>query len=152
MSALDWKGLRKDANQPIVVHLKYYFPKIFPEVPMWRSLGIVGGFTPGSIGGGHEYGIAADIYVRVSMPNEKKIGDGLFDMFMWNADELGIEHVIWNGMKWESKSNVPGSPRKFLGPKPHIDHVHVRFTRGMSQRTPPNLVFRLRTLHENLFG
>lgn len=152
MCALNWKGLRKDANQPIVLHLKYYFPHIFPEIPKWRPTGLVGGYNPGSIGGGHEYGLAADIYVRATMPNEKKVGDGLFDMFMWHADELGVEHVIWNGMKWESKVNVPGVPRKFLGQSPHTDHVHVRFTRQISQRTPPILVFKLQALHDNLFG
>jgi hypothetical protein len=150
MRALNWKGLRKNANQPIVLQLKRFFPLIFPEIN-WRSEGLVGGYNPASIGGGHEYGLAADIYVRVAEENEKKVGDGLLDMFMWYASELGVEKVIWNTMTWESKANTPGVPRRFLGGKPHTDHVHVRFTREMSQRTPPSLVFRLQALHDELF-
>jgi|SRR5512143_814662 hypothetical protein len=151
MCALNWTGLRRDANQPIVLELKEYFPRIFPEIPKWQPSGLVGGYNPASVGGGHEYGLAADIYLRVPMENEKRVGDGLFDMFMWQADEVGVEHVIWNEMKWESKKNVPGAPRKFLGQNPHTDHVHVRFTREMSQRRPPILVFRLQRLHDELF-
>ena len=150
MCALNWKGLRKKANQPIVLQLKHFFPLIFPEIT-WRSAGMIGGYNPSSIGGGHEYGLAADIYVRVIEDNEKKVGDGLFDMFMWHAAELGVEKVIWNTMTWESKANIPGVPRKFLGGDPHNDHVHVRFTREMSQRTPPSLIFRLYALHNEIF-
>ena len=152
MSALNWEGLRRDANQPIVLHLKHYIPLIFPEIAKSPPAGRVGGYNPASIGGGHEYGLAADIYVNVSVVDEKRVGDGLFDMFMWNADELGVEHVIWNRMKWESKVNVPGMPRTFLGQSPHTDHVHVRFTRAISQRMPPILVFKLQKLHDDLFS
>lgn len=134
MRTMNWKGLRKNANQPIVLQLKRFFPLIFPEIK-WRSEGLVGGYNPASIGGGHEYGLAADIYVRVAKENEKKVGDGLLDMFMCHAGELGVEKVIWNTMTWESKNNIPGVPRRFLGGTPHTDHVHVRFTREMSQ--PP---------------
>ena len=73
MCALNWKGLRKKANQPIVLQLKHFFPLIFPEIT-WRSAGMIGGYNPSSIGGGHEYGLAADIYVRVTEDNEKKVG------------------------------------------------------------------------------
>lgn len=152
MCALNWKGLRKEANQPIILYLKKYIPFLFPEIPKWRREGLVGGYNPASFGGGHEYGLAADIYLRASQKNEKKIGDGLFDMFMENAEELGVEHIIWNKMKWETKKNFPGMPRAYHGKKPHTDHVHVRFTREMGQRMPPTLVFKLRELHDQIFS
>jgi len=152
MIAKNWKGLKKEANQPILVYLKDNFRFIFPEIPKWRSSGLVGGYNPISIGGGHEFGLSADIYVRVSNPTEKMIGDGLFEMFMWNSNELGIEHIIWNKLKWEAKENIPGVPRKYQGKNPHTDHIHIRFTREMSQRMPPILIFKLKELHDELFG
>jgi hypothetical protein len=147
---LNWKGLRKEAPQPAVTQIRTFFPRIFPEVPQWRREGLVGGYNNKSFGGGHEYGLAADIYVRVIMPDEKRIGDGLFEMFKTHP-ELGVEKVIWNRQAWDLGSPTDES-RPFRGDKPHTDHVHVRFTRTASQSASPKLVFLMKDLHDSLFG
>jgi hypothetical protein len=149
--ALNWTGLRKEANQPVVLMIREFFPHIFYEVPRWRPEGLVGGYNPRSIGGGHEYGLAADIYVRVAMPNEKRIGDGLFELFMSHSYELGVAKVIWNGRTWEASSSS-SEDREYRGSDPHTDHVHVRFTRAASQFRPPRLLFLMRELHDRTFG
>jgi hypothetical protein len=150
--ALNWTGLRKEAAQPIVKHIRTFFPLIFPEVPMFNPKGHVGGYNAASFGGGHEYGLAADIYVRVDMPDEKRVGDGLLELFMENATELGVTKVIWNRRAWEAGKDPEGSTRPYTGPKPHTDHVHVSFSRKASQFQPPRLAFLMKELHDRLFG
>ena len=64
--------------------------------------------------------------------NEKFLGDQLFQLFIQNAAELGLDHVIWDRQIWSAQR---GGPRPYTGVSPHTDHVHVAFTRDVSQRT-----------------
>jgi len=79
----------------------------------------------------HAEGRALDIGLLVSRPGEKGLGDQLFQLFIRNAVELGLDHVIWNRQIW---STARGGPRAYTGVSPHTDHVHVAFTRDGSQR------------------
>ena len=138
----DWRR-----NQPIILHLRRWVPQAFPEV---RRIGGYnnrrtrrGGFSA------HSEGRAADIHLFANVPIEKRIGDGLFQMFQDYQQELGVDHVIWDRQIW---SVAEGGPREYQGGSPHRDHVHVAFTRTGSQLQPSILIPLLDGLHIDLFG
>ena len=97
---------------------------------------------------GHVEGRALDIGLLISDPNEKAIGDGLFDILVNRSHELGIDHIIWNGLIW---SPTRGGPRRYTGHNPHVDHIHVAFTRDGSQRSQfPLTMFDICVLRQGL--
>src|SRR5215212_1661779 len=141
-------------DQPIVIHLRRWVPAIFPIIHK--------NHPPGRGGGGyvarttamgtfsfHSEGRAADIYLSAFDVTEKKIGDGLFDMFRkWNV-ELGIDHVIWNRQIWSlDKPTVLA----YTGKRPHTDHVHAAFTKNGSQLQPPLLIPLLDGIYLDVYG
>jgi hypothetical protein len=107
---------------------------VHANFPYTRFLGIynrrnvAGTNTPSA----HAEGRALDIGVLVSEPGEKMLGDELFKLFIKDAAELGLDHVIWNRQIWSTEH---GGPRPYHGHSPHTDHVHVAFTTDGSQRT-----------------
>ena len=115
-----------------------------------RNLGI---YNPRNVAGtntpsAHAEGRALDIGLLVTRPGEKLIGDELFQLFIRNSIELGLDHVIWNRQIW---SQVHPRPRPYLGQNPHTDHVHVAFTREGSQRTGfPRTILDIAILRTNL--
>jgi hypothetical protein len=126
---------------------------IHANFPQPRFLGIynrrnvAGTSTPSA----HAEGRALDIGLLVSRPDEKALGDQLFDLLIRNAAELGLDHVIWNRRIW---SSARGGPRPYTGVSPHTDHIHVAFTRDGSQQTDFPLtrlgIAILRTGYEDL--
>ena len=50
-----------------------------------------------------------------------------------NANQLGIQMVIWNRTIWTVTSGG-GSSRAYGGPNPHTDHVHAELTSAASLR------------------
>ena len=107
---------------------------VHANFPQTRFLGIYNrrNVAGTSVPSAHAEGRALDIGLLATQPNEKFLGDQLFQMFIQNAAELGLDHVIWNRQIW---SNQRGGPRPYTGVSPHTDHVHVAFTRDGSQRT-----------------
>lgn len=89
----------------------------------------------------HAEGRGIDVYLSAFKPDEKALGDGLFEMFLNNSRPLGVDHVIWNRRIW---SQDKGGPRAYTNAAngPHTDHVHVSFTRPGSQ-VQPALLARL---------
>lgn len=137
---IDW-----NKNQPIIFHLRRVLPSVFPVL---RTPGH--GQHSSGIGGyvnrthrfddqlsPHAQGRAADIYLNANDIGEKTIGDGLFYMFINNADNLGIDNVIWNRQIW---SISKGGPRSYTVGKEHRDHIHVEFTKEGSQEKPASLL------------
>jgi hypothetical protein len=107
---------------------------VHANFPQARNLGI---YNPRNVAGtstpsAHTEGRALDIGLLTTRPTEKLIGNQLFKSFIRTADELGLDHVIWNRTIW---SRVHPDPRPYHGENPHTDHVHVAFTRDGSQRT-----------------
>lgn len=145
--AIDWKQ-----DQPIILQLRLVLVETFP---FFTRLGYskhwsgMGGFVDRTTHGGgfsaHAEGRAMDIYLSAFKADEKRLGDGLFDLFRTHSVALGVDHVIWNRRIW---SRDKGGPRAYTNAAngPHTNHVHVAFTRQGSQRQPPIL----RPLLENL--
>src|SRR5262249_17942246 len=114
---------------------------VHENYPQAKNLGI---YVPRNVAGtkkpsGHAEGRALDIGLLASDPIQKAIGDNLFRTIIFDEGELGLDHVIWNRQIWSRQhpsilpftGNYPnGGPRN-----PHIDHIHVEFTREGSQRT-----------------
>lgn len=83
---------------------------------------------------------ATDIYLDAFKPNEKRLGDLLFERLVEHRRELGIVFVIWDA----EKSTSSGQTRAY--PKPpmrcpsgpvwrkrgclHQNHLHVEFDRA----------------------
>ena len=111
---------------------------------IYNNRNVAGTNTPSA----HAEGRALDIGLFVSRPAEKELGDQLFAIFIGDAAELGVWHVIWNRRIW---STTKGGPRAYTGSNPHTDHVHVAWTRAGSQRTSfPKFVLRLAQLRTGL--
>jgi hypothetical protein len=80
----------------------------------------------------HAEGRAVDIYLNAFVAPERMLGDQLFAAFIECSASMGLEEVIWNRQIW---SLTHRWVRPYTGVKPHIDHVHVGFTRTGSQVT-----------------
>jgi hypothetical protein len=125
-----------------VKYLRRWVPTIFPIIyqnhPRGRG---VGGYVDRTTAMGtpsaHAEGRVADIYLEANDITQRKIGDGLFEIFKTWHRELGVDHVIWNRQIW---SLAQGGPRRYTGINPHINHVHVSFTRAGSQTQPSILI------------
>lgn len=136
--AIDWKKAQPGP--------KALWQAVHSQFPQTRLLGIYaarnvrGTQTPSA----HAEGRALDIGLRADEAGEKALGDQLFAIFIRNAREAGIEHVIWNREIW---SDTRGGPRGYTGVSPHTDHIHLAFSRDGSQRTTfPRLQLELATL------
>ena len=97
----------------------------------------------------HAEGRALDIGLKVTVPIEKTIGDGLFEMFVDLAGQMGIQEVIWNRQIWSTRRPVV---HHYTGHDPHTGHIHAGFTRDASQRTlmPNALLIRIAVLRTGL--
>lgn len=83
----------------------------------WREKGSV----PGS---DHPKGRGLD-YMINNIKNGKRIGDALAQDVIKNAKAWNVKYVIWNKYIW-----FPGRGwKKYNGPSPHTDHVHVSFNK-----------------------
>lgn len=84
----------------------------------------VGGYREhGSVpGSDHPKGRALD-YMINNIKNGKKTGTSLANYMVQNYNKLKVKYVIWNRRIWS-----PGRGwRRYSGPSPHTDHVHVSF-------------------------
>ena len=82
--------------------------------------------TAGSQLSMHAEGRAADIGFPVIAGEPHPTAYDLFGVLRTNAWELGIQYIIFDRRSY-SKAYPWGKP--YLGPNPHIDHLHVEQTR-----------------------
>jgi len=83
----------------------------------------------------HAEGRAADIYVDASNGFLKSFGDALFTKITAHADELGVDHVIWNHQIWSTEKPTVRS----WDDDPHEDHMHLAFTRAGALKEWPSM-------------
>jgi len=84
----------------------------------------------------HSEGRACDIYVNVNDSYLRALGDALFKGLAKHARSLGVEDLLWDDQAW---SHV--TPHVHRNPDidsllDHQDHLHVGFSRAMSQQKP----------------
>jgi len=108
----------------------------------------VGGFAPGGVRSGHMEGSAhydgraVDIFVRPVDPDNRRLGWAIAHYLVSQADELEVQHVIFDGRIWSSgvrseqgwrdyspsvPDNASEETRQILE---HRDHVHVDVLEG----------------------
>lgn len=140
--AIDW-----NKPQPAPKALWKIVKRNFPSarfLGIYNKRNVAGTKKPSS----HSDGRALDIGLLVSRSREKEIGDGLFALFIKNAKELGLHHVIWNKKIW---STTRGGPRAYKGANSHRDHIHLAFTRAASQKTKfPKTAFAIAVLRSGI--
>lgn len=86
----------------------------------------IGGYREhGSVpGSDHPKGRALDFMIN-NIKNGKKTGDALANDIIKNYKSWNVKYVIWNRYIWQ-----PGRGwKKYSGPSPHTDHVHVSFNK-----------------------
>ena len=81
----------------------------------------------------HGTGRALDLFVS------KAGGDAVANYLVKNANQLGVQLVIWKRTLWKVTPGG-GSSRAYGGPNPHTDHIHAELTRAAAsgQVAPPN--------------
>jgi hypothetical protein len=138
------KNVKWDHAQPLPLKVARYLRANFPQITapyadIYEPRNVKGT----SVASSHAEGRALDVHLRASDPNQKLVGDQLFKALIEAAHSTGIDNVIWNRQIWSVEH---GGPRPFIGhykngaaKNPHIDHIHIEFTRTGSQLQ----VFRL---------
>jgi hypothetical protein len=86
----------------------------------------IGGYREhGSVpGSDHPKGRALD-YMINNIPNGKSVGTALANDVIKNYKAWNVSYVIWNRYIWSPSKGW----RKYNGPSPHTDHVHVSFNK-----------------------
>jgi hypothetical protein len=138
-----WDG-PQPAPRALFTLLRANFPRI-------RNDGIynsrfVAGTTKLSL---HAEGRALDIGLSADIPEQRTIGDRLFEIFIETASLMEIEEVIWN--RRISSSALP-RVHHYSGVDSHTGHIHVGFTRAGSQKTnfPPLFLLKIGVLRTGL--
>lgn len=83
----------------------------------WREHGSV----PGS---DHPKGRAIDLMIN-DIPNGKATGTAMANDIIRNYKAWNVSYVIWNHYIWSPSKGW----RRYTGPSPHTDHVHVSFNK-----------------------
>lgn len=81
----------------------------------------------------HGVGRALDIMIDGTTPKGKEIGDKIRNLMINNAENIGVQVVIWDRHIW-SVNNPGWRPYNGL---PHVDHLHVEINEAASKN--PNL-------------
>jgi hypothetical protein len=78
----------------------------------------------------HGTGRAVDIFIpRASGGADNTKGDAVANFLVKNAQELGVQMVIWDRSRWM----VGRGEAQYMGPHPHDDHVHAELTEEASR-------------------
>jgi hypothetical protein len=119
-----WKG-----PQPAPRHFGRLLRANFPQITqtgIYNDRNVAGTSKKSS----HAEGRALDIHLSAQDPDQKSLGDQLFQAVILRARSIGVHNVIWNRQIWSVEQ-----PRRriYHGQNPHTDHLHVEFTRQGSQ-------------------
>lgn len=108
--------------------LKGVSPNVGHAADYWGSkygIKTIGGRGPGSVpGSDHPKGRALDFMIN-NVKGGHARGEALANDVIRNYKSWNVKYVIWNRYIWS-----PGRGwRKYSGPSPHTDHVHVSFNK-----------------------
>lgn len=84
----------------------------------------------------HGTGRAVDLFVPLHRGDaDNDLGDPVANWLAENAEDLGVQLIIWDRSIW-SGSRSSNKFRRYGGPHPHHDHLHVELTEeGAAMRT-----------------
>jgi hypothetical protein len=85
----------------------------------------------------HGTGRAIDLAIPTrdgDADNER--GDAVANWLVENSSRIGVQLVIWDRTVWVGYLDTPKA-RRYTGPDPHADHIHVEINlAGASRETP----------------
>jgi MYXO-CTERM domain-containing protein len=119
--------------EPGTVELRDYIYQWFPASYS------IGGYNCRPIAGTntlslHGTGRALDIMIPLAGPYaddnaaDNDLGDPIGNWLIENADDIGIQLIIWDQYSWGSHRDVGMKGRDYGGSHPHHDHLHVELT------------------------
>jgi hypothetical protein len=124
LNKVNWKGPQL-APKDLARLLRANFPQI-TQTGIYNDRNVAGTNKKSS----HAEGRGLDVHLDSTDPDQKLVGDILFDLIIKKASSIGVDNVIWNGQIW---STARGGPRRYSGSNAHTDHIHIEFTREGSQ-------------------
>jgi hypothetical protein len=81
------------------------------------------GLGPGSVpGSDHPKGLATDFMIN-NIKNGHNVGQSLANNIISSYKQWNVKYVIWNRYIWSPSRGW----RRYHGPSPHTDHVHVSY-------------------------
>lgn len=124
----DGQGFSPGSNYSHKYKLKGVSPNTAAAADYWGSkygIKIIGGLGPGSVpGSDHPKGRALDFMIN-NVSRGKARGTALANDIISHYRDWNVKYVIWNRYIWS-----PGKGwRRYHGPSPHTDHVHVSFNK-----------------------
>jgi hypothetical protein len=109
------------------------FPQI-SQVGGYNCRAIVGNSTRMSV---HGTGRALDIHIPLNGSSaDNQAGDPIGNWLIANAEEIGIQYIIWDRTQWTASRSAGTKGRRYNGSHPHNDHLHIELsTAGGSAST-----------------
>lgn len=127
-----WRGRRScsptKTYTPAMLNLKKFLDTTYPQISStggYSCRHIVGNSKATSV---HATGRALDIHIplyRRRADNDK--GDPIANYLLANAQEMGIQTIIWDESIWTS-SRARQGVRYYTGSHRHRDHLHIEIT------------------------
>ena len=148
MPIIDGMLVQSGGSKPHVIFIMHTLSKQFPY-NIWKIGGKVDRTTAAGGFSHHSEGRACDIYLDAFDPQDKQLGDLLFEMFYLNATELKVDHTIWNSRIWSVVTLGGPSAYTNAANGPHTDHVHVAFKDEQLNVEPLNFVALCKQVYEN---
>ncbi len=86
----------------------------------------------------HGTGRALDIMIpTIGGSADNTAGDAIAHYMITHAEEIGIQLIIWDRTLWNASKSAGSKSRRYGGPHPHNDHLHVELSvAGGKQQTP----------------
>jgi len=86
----------------------------------------------------HATGRAMDIFIPLHGGEaDNDLGDPVANWLIENAEEIGIQYIIWDRWTWGAHRSSGSKERSYGGAHPHHDHLHVELsTEAAATRTP----------------
>lgn len=77
----------------------------------------------------HGTGRALDIHIPLDAGDaDNDLGDPVGNWLIENAEQIGIQYIIWDRWTWGAARTVGAKERSYGGPHPHHDHLHVELS------------------------
>ncbi len=129
--------------EPGAVALRQYFLDWYPNTNnVWGyDCRPIRGST--SLMSVHATGRALDIMIPLAGDFEddgaadNDRGDPLGNWLIENADDIGIQYIIWDQWDWMAARSAGAKDRSYGGVHPHHDHLHVELTEEAAAMATP---------------
>jgi hypothetical protein len=123
---IDWHR-PQPAPKEVARRLRTNFPMI-TATGIYNDRNVAGT----NIKSSHAEGRGLDVHLSAGDQRQRLVGDQLFKGLQEVAAMSGIANVIWNRKIWSTQHP---HARQYTGDNPHLDHIHIEFTRPGSQLT-----------------